>query len=391
MGCSCSDWLEDFVEHTAASKFSEKVRYWVGVSVVAGALRRKVWIDQYAFQWTPNFFILLVGPPGSGKSTAMGLGYRILRRVEGINFGPNEQTIQDLVKKLSEVREEWTISSGNFEMSCMSYEISEFGTFFDPTNRQQVDTLTDLWDAKLGNYIKSTKTNGEDEIVNPWLNLIAGCTQGWVDDNITEKFVKSGFASRLVYVPFEETKRIPYITREPKIKDAVKRENELYLRLDQIAQLGGEMRLTDEAYEWGERWYNQYRDVADKLQEKEQGLYARSQTHLHKLAMVVSAARGKFPIIDAAELQEADRRLSLLTGNINAVFGRMGQSPQSKLAQDVLEVLVKHGSMTKRELFAKYFFRTVSSVMFEEAVKSIKAGGLVKETGDMSNPMMEVV
>ena len=51
---------------------------WVGVSTIAGALRRKVWIDQAYFKWYPNFYIILVAPPGIvAKSTTASLGMRL--------------------------------------------------------------------------------------------------------------------------------------------------------------------------------------------------------------------------------------------------------------------------------------------------------------------------
>jgi len=392
VSCSCADWLEDFVQHTSYGESRAEMMWWVGVSTIAGALRRKVWIEEFNFQWTPNFFILLIGPPGIvKKSTSSGLGMRLLHRVDGIDFGPQASTWEQLVTHMAGAQKEYKLPNGNiFLASCVTLELSEFGTFFDPDNRNMVDGMTDLWDAKLHTFRKETKTNGCDEVVNPWLNMIAGCTQGWIDDNFSSKFIRSGFASRVVYVDCGKTKRIAYPSRKMPRGTMWERENDLVMRLMEIAELSGEMRLTEEAYQWGERWYENYRDFLDRCSEDEIGLYSRAQTHLHKLAMIVSAARGRFPIIDVAELVEADKRLAELGGNISKVFGRVGQSPTSKLAKDVIEILTKNGKMTKRELFAKFFFRTVSATSFDEALKNAKAGGYLKEVGDLTNPILEL-
>jgi hypothetical protein len=390
-GCSCSDWLEDFVAHTSYGEAPEHIMYWVGVSTIAGALRRKVWIDEFNFQWTPNFFILLIGPPGVlKKSTSSGLGMRILEQVEGIDFGPNEITWPQLVAHMGEHHDEFDIPGrGKFITSCTTFAISEFGTFFDPDNRPLIDGLTDLWDSKLGTFKKETKTAGKDIITNPWLNMIAGTTQGWLDDNFSEKFVRSGFASRLIYVACTETKRRAYPSDDMP-PEMWENETNLAIRLAEIAQYSGPFRLTAEAKEFGRKWYDNYRNFLDKCKEDEMGLYSRAQTHLHKLAMVISAAKGHFPVVDVHHMIEADRKLASLE-KASTVFGRVGQTPQSKLAMDVLEILTKHGKMTKRELYAKFFFRTVSANVFEEALKSVKAGGLVRELGDVMNPVLEVV
>jgi hypothetical protein len=80
--------------------------FWVGVSAIAGALRRKVWIDQAYFRWHPNMYIILVAPPGIvSKSTTASVAMRLLRRVPGIKFGPDVVTWQALVGAFAEATE----------------------------------------------------------------------------------------------------------------------------------------------------------------------------------------------------------------------------------------------------------------------------------------------
>ena len=52
------------MEYTAPLESPDRMHFWTGVSTIAGALRRKVWIDQRYFQWTPNFYIVLAAPAG---------------------------------------------------------------------------------------------------------------------------------------------------------------------------------------------------------------------------------------------------------------------------------------------------------------------------------------
>lgn len=387
-------WLEDFVAHTGYGEAPPRVMFWCGVSAIAGALRRKVWIDLFSFQWTPNFYILLIGPPGQlKKSTSSGLAMRILRRIEGTHFGPNSTTWEQLISHMAGLREEFDVPGrGKMEASCITCDISEFGTFFDPSNRQMVDALTDLFDSKMGVWSKETKTNGCDDVANPWINLIAGTTHDWMDENFSNKLIGSGFASRCIYVSCTEDEIGEVAYPDDNMPPGMyERENDLVMRLTEIAGLAGEFRLTPAARAWGREWYHEYRIGLKQAQKKEKGLYSRSQTHLHKLAMVIAASKGKFPVIDVEELQEADARLRELGGNVEEVFGSVGQSATSKLAKDLLEALSRNGTMTKKDLYRRFFFRTVSSHEFDEALKSVRASGLVKEGGDMTNPMLEVV
>src|SRR4051812_39735573 len=117
-----SDWLEDFVQYASYGEASPRLMYWVGVSTIAGALRRKVWIDQEIFQWSPNFYILVVGDPGSvRKSTSIDIGIKkFLRGVRGINMGPSIVTWQALIEHVADCREEVTLPDGEiFPMSAV--------------------------------------------------------------------------------------------------------------------------------------------------------------------------------------------------------------------------------------------------------------------------------
>ena len=65
-----ADWLTAFMDYASYGEAPRHMYFWTGVSAIAGALRRKVWIDQAYFKWYPNFYIVLVAPPGIvSKST----------------------------------------------------------------------------------------------------------------------------------------------------------------------------------------------------------------------------------------------------------------------------------------------------------------------------------
>ena len=45
-----ADWLSAYLDYSSHSEAPASMRFWCGVSAVAGALRRKVWIDQAYFK-----------------------------------------------------------------------------------------------------------------------------------------------------------------------------------------------------------------------------------------------------------------------------------------------------------------------------------------------------
>lgn len=387
------DWLRDFVAHTSYGEAPENVMFWVGVSTIAGALRRKVWIHMRRFQWTPNFYVLLIGPPGIlKKSTSIDLGMQLLERVEGIEFGPDDVTREQLIEHIDGARQIIKMPDGtDFESSCMTLALGEFDTFFDPGNRPLVASLTRLYDAPR-HFKKETKTNGSNFIVKPWLNMCACTTPGWMEDHFSGKFIRSGFASRINYIYCTECKRVALPDENIPDGDYQEEENRLAGELAEMANLAGQYVLTEDARKWERAWYEKYRDFLEKdCTSGEVGLYSRGQTHQMKLAMIISASRGMFPVINEEVLVEAQDILSKTDMSIPTVFGSVGQGAVSKLAGRVQEMLSKHGKIRKQDLYRRFFVQTTGSKDFEQAVESLKAAGLVKESGDVRDVVLEVV
>ena len=119
-----------------------------------------------------------------------------------------------------------------------------------------MDHLTNIWDAQKEVIARQTLKDGEISIENPWLNLIAGTTPGWLKDNFPKVMIEGGLASRLVFV-FQDRKQrlIAYPERLSMGTDYRLEEEALLYDLQQIGNLAGQYRFTERAYLWGEDWY----------------------------------------------------------------------------------------------------------------------------------------
>jgi len=206
------DWLQAYIQYASNSEAPTYMHFWSGVSAIAGALRRKVWFDMGHFAWYPNFYIIFVAPPGIvAKSTTSGIAMNLLRQVPGVKFGPDVVTWPALVTCFAESTEAFEYENDFHPMSCLTLESSEFGNLLDPTDRQMVDLLVHLWDGKQGEFKKSTKNNGSDEVSNPWINIIACTTPSWIAGNFPEYMIGGGFTSRCVFVYADQkAKLVPY-------------------------------------------------------------------------------------------------------------------------------------------------------------------------------------
>ena len=156
MSRKLNDWLDAFVAYASYGEAPKRMYFWVGVSTIAGALRRRVWIDQAYFSWYPNLYIVLVAPPGIvSKSTTADVGMSLLREVRDIKFGPSVVTWQSLVKSFADSLEQFPVGDTFFTMSPLTIVSSEFGNLLNPKDRDMVDMLVNLWDGK--SFVKATR------------------------------------------------------------------------------------------------------------------------------------------------------------------------------------------------------------------------------------------
>lgn len=372
------NWIKAYVDHTQHLESPDAFHFWTAVSVIAGALRRRCWIDMGYFEWVPNFYIIFVAPPGIvSKSTTINVGMSILKRVGGIHFGPNAMTWQALIQSLAGSTESVLMPDELWHpMSCITIAASEMGTLINPRDREMIDVLVDLWDGKKDVWTKITKTSGNDAIENPWINMIACTTPAWLADNVPESVIGGGFTSRCVFVWGDAKRRfVPYPADElpPTFKDT---EEKLLHDLEIIAQMAGPFVLTPEAKQWGTDWYHAFHSkVPDALKGERLGGYvARKQTHIHKLAMIVSAAETSARLITAEHLKTALILLESVEGNFNRIFNSIGQSDSGRLTMAVLAVIRSMGHVTKQRLTSE-LVRTHGANDISGAIATLATAG----------------
>lgn len=343
------DWLTAYVKYASFSEAPATMHFWSGVSALAGALRRKVWLDMGYFKWTPCFYILIVAPPGVvSKSTTAAIAIDLLRNVPGVKFGPQMVTWPALVKAFADAKEEFQFEDAWHPMCAMTIESSELGNLINPADREMIDLLVTLWDSKTGALDKRTKTSGSDEVVNPWINLIACTTPAWIEGNFPEYVIGGGFTSRCLFVYAEKKEKlIAYPSRN--IPSELGTLKALLLQdLEHISNtLVGSFALDDKAIAWGTEWYATHNaEPPPHLRdERFAGYLARKQTHMHKLAMVLSASRSDEKIISVEDLSTADRMLFELEKDMPKVFARIGRSEQSIQAERFIKYVQQHGPM----------------------------------------------
>lgn len=355
--------------------------FWAGVSAVAGALRRKVWIDQAYFRWYPNFYICLVAPPGIvSKSTTAGVAMSLLRKVPGIRFGPDVVTWPALVAAFAEATEAFEFQGEYLPMSAMTLESSEFGNLLNPQDKEMVDLLVSLWDGKQGAFEKHTKGSGKDTVQNPWINLIACTTPSWIAGNFPEYMIGGGFTSRTVFVYADAKAKFVAYPGLQVPKDLDRFADALVEDLTQISNLMGEYRLSPAAIAWGEQWYQAHYSSrpANLDTERFGGYIARKQTHVHKLAMILAASAGDELEITVEHLQTADNMMTDLEPDMQFVFSKIGRTETSLYIERLVQFVHSKGVVPYDEAYRHVHSYFPSMRDFEDLVIGCVRAGYIK-------------
>jgi len=343
-----ANWLTSFCDNNTHTEAPRLMHFWAGVGAVAGALRRKVWIDMKAFRWSPNFFIIFVAPPGIvQKSTTADLSMDLLKSVPGINFGPDVVTWPALVSAFAAANESFLYGEEWLPMSAITLVASELGNLINPQDRDMINMYINLWDGRK-TLEKQTKMSGNDTVEAPWINLLGCTTPHWIADNMPPATVGGGFTSRCVFVYADKKEQWRAYPDEFVPAEYEENKRRMIRDLEHISvNLVGEYKILEEARVWGRQWYEKLwtERPATLDDDRLDGYMARKQTHLHKLAMIMAAGQRDALVITKEDLELADIMLTTTEANLGKVFSRIGKSEESMQVDRLVGYINKRGKV----------------------------------------------
>lgn len=381
MARNFSNWLQGYIEYTKASESPSAFHFWTGVSTIAGALQRHVWIDEQIYQWTPNFYIVLVGPPGvAAKSTSMRLGMKFLERLK-VPFGPQSMTWQALAQSLEQAFSAIKyIDKNGVEqrevMSCLTIPVGELGTFLRMDDSSLLDFLVSLWDGQKETWTHKTKSSGNIEVQNPWINILGCTTPSWLQNHFPEHMIGGGLMSRVLFVYGEKKRQlVAYPSQVMRPQEHRDLEERLFLDLAEIASLKGEYELTNAARTWGTSWYADHWNnrPIHMASDRYGGYLARKQTHIHKLAIVLAAAKRSQLIIEEADLQEATQLITSIESDMQKVFQSVGVVDSARHRKEIISYVKAYGTIEVNVLW-ELMMNTIEFRSFQDAIKAAVEG-----------------
>ncbi len=336
---------------------------WCGLSVLAGAVRRNIWIDSTYFDYFPNMYIVLVGPPAIKKGTAMNAAKRMLSQVgPRIKFAHDSTTREALIDAL---RDSYI---GDLGYSAISAFSSEFGTMLQSSQAAMIDFLTSIYsDYDRQNFVHGTVGRGERIVVKPYFNLIACTTPDFINRSLPSYSIGTGFTSRVLFVYCDKPGKL--VARPKLTPEQEKLYPQLVMDLKHIATLQGEVRWSDESEKWFDKWYGGRRAEIEGADIRLAGFIGRKPLHVQKVAMLLGVSQRNDLTLRVEDLERALAMMEQLEPGVRKLFCSVGRNIFAPITHRIAEQLVERGEPGLR--ISALLMRNLGDVDSEELQRNI--------------------
>lgn len=339
---------------------------WSAISMVGAYLGRQFSIELGHFNIYTNMYVMLIGEPGTRKSTAIKIAKKIVTAagydkisgdktskekfmmdLAGIEDGSLDGPTGGKGKSLEALLDE-NLGFNTEEVGddCeMFIACDEFNDFIGLGNLEFISLLGNLWDYN-GVFKNRIKTGKSVSILNPTVSILGGNTATSFANAFPPDALGQGFFSRLLLIHGSETgKRITF----PELPETVETQK-IIAALQRIkATVKGRavlspdaMALLDKIYQHGARM----EDIRFTSYSN------RRFTHLLKLCLVIAACDYS-TTIEHCHVIEANTLLSHTESLMPKALGQFGRARNSDVTHKIMSVLNNATkALSLRELWA---------------------------------------
>lgn len=305
------DFLTAYFDYACDGFVPDRFHHWVGRSILAAAVERKVTLKQGRIHHCPNIYVMLVAHPAVGKSTAIEAGTDLFEKVREVHnpnlkIIPNQATepaLIDLMKITERIQLTPTLLYPH--SSAYFYASEASASALQNTCGDFVAAMTAFYDCPKWFRKKLKGEQHAVEIENSCMNLLAGATFNYLKTLVNEQSVLGGFSSRLIYVVAPERK-----IRETKWGQSREFDSELGRKLVddlyQINQLKGPMKPTQGFMSAYEAWQPKFdRYLIELKSERLEAIMSRKGTNLIKLSMILSISESDSLVVEERHFERA--------------------------------------------------------------------------------------
>jgi len=361
-------WLRAYTDKYIIRQESPPIfHFWVGMTVIAAALRRNVFIDKGFYEVYPNQYVFLIaGSAGCMKSASMSIGMKFIHEIRDVHSICGKMTTEGLTDEMQHV----CVDANNVVKpdGSILLQADELSYLFGKSS-YVTDLLSFLTAAYTGEARLDFLTRGRGlvQVRNPCPSILAGCTPEQMGEIFPSMTLASGFMGRVILVYGRKGVRVPSPLKDREMEEPLLED------LQEISELQGEMTLTDEANELFDSWYmelGKYEPTKDV-----ESFFNRKHVHVLKAAMALSVSESNKLIITETHLKQAITLIDMIEADIPHALGSIGATQQAN-ALDFLEGIIRSvypQSLSHSVLLRRIYRRlTYGAQEFEEMISLLK-------------------
>ena len=394
------DFFKQYLDFTGGTEVPAHANRWSAIGMLGAWLGRDVYVKFGPTKLYANQYIMLLGPPGCKKSTAIKGARRVLKAAGYNSFSAEkiskEKFLSELAKQQSAINLQGVDNFldqqlfGDIEESdCRQVWITadEFNDFFANNILEFCSTLGNLWDFE-GKYENSIK-NGESVVIpNPTVSILSGNTPTTFANTFPPEAIGQGFFSRVIPVHLVPSGRKITWPKEPDEDET----QAIISRLESIKNYhSGEVEISEEAKELVDKIYKSWKGIPDIRFE---GYGGRRTTHLLKLALIHAASR-LARVIEPIDIIRANTVLDYTEHHMPEAFGEFGTARNSGMTHKImkeLELSLGTGNLLNiTELWAKVQLDFDKMDTYQTHIMGMVQAGKIQMHGDKFLPAKKVL
>ena len=321
----------------------------------------------------PNLYILIVAKPAMRKAKPLNSISELAKYINNTKVIEGRTSVQAIIQRLSEVER---LKDGKSIQHASGLVYSEEFSALLTEDAANIPILTDLYDFKY-TYTSSLVTRSSVKLTNVVLSMLVASNEELLKDVFTNRAIYGGLLSRCLIVYGDKVRhRNSLMFEDPKKYDP----SNLRKILQEVSQLRGIFRITDDAKKFYDEWYN---NVCPILEQKANntGAEGRIHTNVLKLAMVLAVSKYRKLEIDIPLIEQAIDNCFSLFANYKRLTMGSGRGKDRELKISFLKCLWEVGKEHKYTMSrSDIVCRTLGDMNSEEmdsVVRNLMEGNLI--------------
>lgn len=328
-----TDVIDAFMDYTEGIPSPRQFRLWSAIACVAASLERRVWTVSAGDKVYPGLYILLVGPPGSGKSQSIRQTSALWYSTKELKVAPNSVTKASLTDELDAAKRTMVIRDTNELVEYHSLQIaaSEFGVLVPAHDLDFLNFLNQIYDNDP-NYRESRRTGGRKiDTVNPQINILAGTQPAYLAALLPEEAWGMGFMTRMLMVYSSETFKVRLFDERiatPANFSAISGQLKILLKVYGQSKWSDDAKIAIQS--WADEGF-----PPEPTHSRLSAYNTRRILHIMRLSIVSAASAGHPLEIRLTDFQRAQNWLLEAEATMPEIFKEMVQKSDSQVIQEL--------------------------------------------------------